>query len=625
MSLLFAQVRAELIESGGKIRPAAWSLIVLPGKDSTWVQTAEKFPSAKITAAISQEDIAGLKHLLPNIQVLMNEGRVEPALRLFGDPPIPLIYDLDFVRIFLPPGVTLPHVKISRDSDVQERVARERAELKLFLGKNPEGFVPGGGSLTMPICELLKKRGFGWTAGNFPDSEWGEGAVLRLDLDASPFTVFKVSSLSNRFHRAETQPCVWDRNQSEQVFAEIERLNAAGILPALILDESRSCVKLDDLLSHFFSRELTPGKPEMELMSDTVKDYGKLTTVSSLQVWPFSWNWIRGPEPGLTSWIGSAQKNAAWESYVKTRLDVDRYKNSGSADLAVLDQAMTEIFGAQSAHFFEMMEKPGQEFVYRQKLARVNKWIGKADTYSVRTSSLSAENDAADENVSAPENSRAEARAPVRQEKQAAADRTARKIAAEWVASGVNGADVRSGSQTVITRFEVHESSDGSNEDWAYFLVGLNAKYVSTGFAELYMDINHRPGAGSATLITQRNALLDDADGWEFALTARKLAGASWSYQVTRSNDMKLIYRGAATGTGKNRVGVEFRVPRALLGKDLSRWGYLVLVSDKESGTVQDLIAAEAGRDAALGQLRDAGTGLVKTEPVPLMMWRPAH
>ena len=79
----------------------------------------------------------------------------------------------------------------------------------------------------MPICELLKKRGLG---GLRETSRTVNGVKARCcgwTLTQS-VPVFKFRRCRTSFHRAETQPCVWDRNQSEQVFAEIEQLNAAG-------------------------------------------------------------------------------------------------------------------------------------------------------------------------------------------------------------------------------------------------------------------------------------------------------------------------------------------------------------------------------------------------------------
>src|SRR5581483_8884998 len=51
-------------------------------------------------------------------------------------------------------------------------------------------------------------------------------------------------------------------------------------------------------------------------------------------------------------WIGTAEKNAAWNALRKTREALEAYKNSGRASVQRLDMAFEQMYTAENANYF---------------------------------------------------------------------------------------------------------------------------------------------------------------------------------------------------------------------------------------------------------------------------------
>ena len=186
------------------VRP--WALVVLPREESTlekdgWLGKLEQYPDLRLTVAFSSQDSRWLAGVRSQIVQLKNQSKLELALRLNGDPPLPLIYDLDLAKIHLGLNAQLPSVKIAWPEDVMGQIIREKMDFKEFWNDWPKGFVPGGGSLNLPIAEFLKKQKFYWVLAGFPESEWQKGAILTLQEGKEvPLLVLNADPLANLFY-----------------------------------------------------------------------------------------------------------------------------------------------------------------------------------------------------------------------------------------------------------------------------------------------------------------------------------------------------------------------------------------------------------------------------------------
>ena len=117
-------------------------------------------PELRLAVAVAPEDLPAASTAA--LSRLWAEGRVEPVLRLPGDPILPFA---PATRRDLRPLLTLG------------RRAFHRA-----LGRPPEGFAPGGGAIDDADAKILGALGFTWAAVSLPRADTLEG----LDAAAAP-------------------------------------------------------------------------------------------------------------------------------------------------------------------------------------------------------------------------------------------------------------------------------------------------------------------------------------------------------------------------------------------------------------------------------------------------------
>jgi hypothetical protein len=156
----------------------------------------EKYPSLKLTVALSQTDISRLppQQRLTLLNLKKSE-RLEPALKLANDPPLPLIYNMDLSNMYLKSKVRIPTEKISWPEDGAIPIVKEKMKFKEFWGSSPAGFVPGGGCLSASVAEFLTQQKFQWSIAGFPNSEWPDDEILSGDMQ-----IIKAHGLSDFFY-----------------------------------------------------------------------------------------------------------------------------------------------------------------------------------------------------------------------------------------------------------------------------------------------------------------------------------------------------------------------------------------------------------------------------------------
>ncbi|OGR83674.1 MAG: hypothetical protein A2901_09120 [Elusimicrobia bacterium RIFCSPLOWO2_01_FULL_54_10] len=635
-------------EEPGHLAINAAAVLILPASDRAtddvaWLAALEKYPSLRLTVALSRSDLAMLAPHQKTLLRLKSERRLEPALRMASDAPLPLICDMDLTKMYLRVKARFPSDKIAWPEDMAVPIVKEKMKFKEFWGSNPAGFVPGGGSLSSSVAEFLMQQKFIWTAAGFPDAEWMDDETLSLKGGGDgDFTIMKAHGLSRILyqsaeHYTPSAPCCTRARSLVGKLAE-ELLTERRQLPVIVFDEARAKVSLEDFLEElavYSSTEPTPArltKPlRLKLCSQIKEPHITDMQTASLQIWPYSWSWIRGlgdpSGPGLVAWVGDPSKNSAWSLLSQTRSDAEKYKNSGSADLAKLDMAMEEIYAAESGSYFEWFgsdseterKDPGAREIKNQKqmlfkatLENVYNHLNLPTPNSLRQANLNQKGFARRPKVSAPAGtmvSTPSAPAP------AASSSVPSVLALEWE----QRAQASEASTTTASNAEIPVSlkkfsvavEPQAKQEWVTFTVRYAGTVGPSTVTDIYIDINHRAGAGTTQLIPGRNALVDDADAWELLLVSRWVGGKGWTASLYRSVALSPAIYNASVDykISSNPTATTFtvRVPKNLLGETPASWGFL-LCSAGFNSPVTDFLSSSPDRESLLAEISKGGS-----------------
>lgn len=138
--LLAATAASAGLFSGSNQTPALW---VPPEDFKDWAKAEAVLQEspASLTVALTPAMIT------PEAKALLSRfpERLEPALRLEGDPILPLLAKRPF-------------------GDPAERIADAKERFRVALGSAPAGFVPGGGAVAPELFPAFKAMGLKWVA-----------------------------------------------------------------------------------------------------------------------------------------------------------------------------------------------------------------------------------------------------------------------------------------------------------------------------------------------------------------------------------------------------------------------------------------------------------------------------
>lgn len=227
----------------------------------------------------------------------IEEGRVEVAVRLPGDPILPLVAS---------------HPSAPRPQDALERFSDTREALKVRLGTAPVGFVTAAGAVDPALVAPLSAAGADWVlVGPYAaaDGPWA----------ASGRTTFVPARAADA--------------DAPAAFA------APG---ATVYDES---VSTGPALAQILREAGKPDEGWATIGGLLKTQLEPLVAASEAAAWP-AWDEdaaaLPAEEPG----------RAAWDAYGEAARALERYQNSGAAGLNTLDAAVALLRQAQSgAHF----------------------------------------------------------------------------------------------------------------------------------------------------------------------------------------------------------------------------------------------------------------------------------
>ncbi len=408
------------------------------------------------------------------------------------------------------------HPAAPRPQDCVERAVDSRERLQKRLGLAPAGFIPGAGAVDAGVASALGTSGAGWIlAGPYaePQAPWvaggravvvPSGATMLFDESASTSSVFLTAAA------ALVRPV--------QGWATVGELAAAKT-----------------------EAPLEPG---------------------AVEAWP-AWR----PEAAAFPPADEGAK-AAWAAYGTAALAVDRYQNSGSADLGTLDAAVDLLRRAQAARFYRASGSGGAPQDLRTALIAVYKRMKLSAPQSLYGSAAAAGSETPEERstgvqgLSGP--SWLEFRAPF-----------------GTIALSPDPASVSTAAAVIVDGGAAADpwrlrSLRAEWDDEAVRLilrVGRATMAAPRPIYEIYTDFNRVLGAGRVPMLEGRGANVMARDAWELALS---ISGEEARLFRARGGEPEEVAAFKAQWRS-DRGEVSVIVPRSFMRGNPARWGWAVV------------------------------------------------
>lgn len=273
-------------------------------------------------------------------------------------------------------------------------------------------------------------------------------------------------------------------------------------------------------------------------------------------------------QPDWSLWIGTPGKNAAWVMLRKTRQALESYKNSGQAALGRLDAAFDEVHSAQSSAYFAAIGNPGvasaaadeREHEFHATLSGVFRLINQPppeDLFSTRS---------------------------VAETLLVSSTSVSTEVLADGREHVVIQDAAGDASKADLLSLEVWASSE--SVQWILTCEPAGSK----AFADIYIDLNGQPNAGTGSLLPGRGYVASPRDAWEYALA---LSGSSATLYQTRGVGTPESSGSFPVVEDGNRWTVT--IPHSYVRGSPRRWAYqvIVMLSDpsKSAATpIEDLL-----------------------------------
>lgn len=501
----FALAAAFLAAAGGRAPlaaqeappPGSWAVLWVPAgaPDLAALETLlAKRPGLRLGLAVAPEELpAGSTVTLSR---LWQEGRVEPLLRLPGDPVLPL--------------------SPSSSRELTPRLAVARQAFQREFGRAAEGFAPGGGALDDASARRVRAAGILWAAAS------GNSAAA-----------FKTASGLDILPGKSGPPA----GPGLTVFDEGSGLAAPGSGLAAIDAAAEGAAAA----TWSFPSALASGAA-----AETDRLEGR------------SW------AGDLSRWNSRPAQALALARLASAAAELERYQNSGTAALETLDEASSLLRKAESGRGLAAAEEAAAE--HAGLLIRFYELLGQRPPLDLLASTAAA---------------------------------SAAGLVTSEASPGRIAFLAPSGSagRCALDRLEVEHA--GSQLKFSVFLATSAEAEAKRPLVDLYIDVNHRQGAGSARLLPGRPGFIRAADAWEFALELGEV-GKLYRFVPPRPSPPERI---AASWDAEARR-LDASIPASRIKGNFASWGYLALCV--ESREPDGEVLSVLGTRAEQRQLADA-------------------
>lgn len=282
--------------------------------------------------------------------------------------------------------------------------------------------------------------------------------------------------------------------------------------------------------------------------------------------------------PDFSPWIGDEEENRAWDLLGLTRRAVEEYKNSGQASVRGLDLVKRAVYAAESGVFFYGLGEDGDgsrvgdlKRDFLATLSQVFQLMGRPVPPEVRAGFGRGGGSTLPETESAFERTGT----VLRWRDPASDDR------GPGTYFYPTGHQYETGAWD-LRLFEVTPEEETVQLRFMFTALpnpGKGPLGFSCPLVDVYIDINHSPGAGAQDLLPGRTGLVESVDGWEYVLTVD-----GWGARL-----QQFVPGGAPRTVASPLVektdstGFTVHLPRRWVRGDPDSWGYSVLVMGRSS------------------------------------------
>lgn len=507
---------------------------------------------------------------------LIEGGRVELAMRLPKEPVLPLIAHTDDAKDLLGEHGALPVPPFSWPGDIRQQIADEREAFFKRWGRFPGGFVPFGGWLSPRSVKSLKNMDIEWCISG-PSAQMD--GIAYID-EKYPVLFFPDMEITQIIYHSDH--LLGSRYLADKI-AGIIRAKKNKII-TLIFDE--------DHYKAVYNRRMIPliGKVFQALQKGAT-DFVCMLPNELIRVDPAEMQRISLKKIPLSSWqhadlspfIGEDEENTAWGLLAKVREAVESYQNSGSANLKRLTSAIDEIYEAEASinfytfgHDYDTIKDNDYERSFLAGLINIYRMMGQeppeelyhplkgisgysgivlgvADTHMelgpgyVRwTDAVGDDHGSGDIEYPIPED--------------------------EYPPGSYDLRDFLVKYDDVNIVFEL---SFGAMDDILQTPFGCDLPLI-----DIYMDLNHRKGAGSTGGLPGRDFRIAAKDAWEYCISAN-----GWGAQLYRhrsSSGFMETKADVTISTLPEEHLVSITLSRQSIRGNPLNWGYVVVIMGNE-------------------------------------------
>lgn len=520
------------------------ALLWIPEEGSGWEETLVALssrPDFHLTIAVSSATQAGLSML----KSLVSKGQVETAMRLSGDPVLPVL--------FYPnnPGVKWKNRNEAaqwsdRPDEMVSRLSTARDKHVRFFREQPAGWAPEAGGIIPDMLPAVKALGIKWTAsGPVSYSSACAGVSASGEIQIVPFAL--ADSSSSFDCQESTGPCF------------------------LALDETlgkKSGTR--DLLISLASGTASSRAGWLTVSEAIAASSGSPCSVETATAAVLS-PWTGDYSP----WAGSPEQYAALTNLNKTRQALDSYITSGQAGPRTVKILSEEFMDMESGSRFMRLagtspEDAGEaELEFQSGLSGIYRQIGKPIPASIFRPLAE---------VAASETASVSSARPVMQ-------------------SGPSWITIQNPDKQLIIPRQAASLPQGADPSkiWKLNSISLNwddnslkimirpaqtdnAGNAPGGFshilADIYMDMNHRQGSGISSFLSGRKARTSPEDAWEYAVVIH-----GWKASLFKASPRGPVLTGSfmpRLDPSSGEISVE--IPREKIKGNPLLWGYVAAV-----------------------------------------------
>jgi len=309
-------------------------------------------------------DLIGMlvRGIVPRYRALAADGRVELTATPHQHPLAPLIIDLACARE-TEPRAPLPQEQVypGGRTRVAAHIDSAIATHRIRFGAAPRGMWPAEGAISAPLLGMLAHAGVTWAASS--------EAVLAHSLKASGREMTDKLAALYRPYRAENVVLLFrDDRLSDLIgfeYAKWHGKDASGHFVAQIEALAQSASPQAPLLVSVMldgenAWEYYPynGYYFLQDLYAALEQHATIRTVTPSQIDPGSaeplervvaGSWVYG---NLSTWIGSADKNRAWDLLCAAKRSFDLVAASGRLDAAALERAERRLAVCEASGWF---------------------------------------------------------------------------------------------------------------------------------------------------------------------------------------------------------------------------------------------------------------------------------